>query len=349
MVISAIIITLFSCRELYYPEVEGMENVIIVDGFVTDQSGTSSIKLSVNSDTEDRVVALRNAMVYISDDQGNITPFHDISHIRPGHYHPGSYFTGITGRNYTLHIETQEGDIYESSPQKMVPAATVDSVYPRHAIKEYLYTDHRGNNVRQRVPGIEVFTALSSEDGNILRFRIEPALLLLYNFYHFRLPDVDVYYRWKKISLTDAPQINMHPFEGGYESVKDHLISFLPGNNLHYDLSREEPIHRKIIIIRYFTLNHDAYRFHFEAYKQIHSENKLFDPVVSQLPTNIRCTSDPGKPVIGFFEASSTATESYMLVVKSYDNIFEFIRIADMENVPDSGSSLNRKPDFWQD
>jgi hypothetical protein len=349
IILPLLITFVFSCREIYYPVVDNMNNIVIVDGFVADQPGMSYIKLSTNKEDDNGPDPLRDAIIHISDEHGNISVFLEDRDVRPGHYYPERDFAGTAGRSYTLHIETEEGEIYESLPQKMLPAATVDSVYPEYATKQYLYTDHRGTVVKQNVPGIEVFITLSSTDDDVLRFRIEPTLLLLYNFYHFRLPDVDVYYKWKKQKLTDAPQINLRPFENSFSTVKNHLVSFLPTSNLHYDLSREEPIHRKIIIIRYYTLNDEAYRFHHEAYKQVSSENKLFDPVVSQLPTNIRCTSEPDKPVIGFFEVSSVMTGSYMLVEQSYDNIFEFIKVAGMEDVPDSGSLLNRKPGFWRD
>ncbi|TVR70455.1 MAG: DUF4249 domain-containing protein [Marinilabiliales bacterium] len=341
-----ILTALFSCRELYYPETDSFDDILVVDGLITDQPGMSYISILYQELTPVRnLLPLRSATVYLSDDDGDVYPFT----ISGEKYYPPSGFRGIEGQSYVLHIETENGDIYRSEPQQIVPAAKLDALHPHRTTREFLYEDMQGNPVRRSIRGTNVYSDLTGMEGTILRFRTEVTMLLLYNYYHFRIPDVDVYYRWKKLSLNDEPGINIHRFDGDYETVSGHSLCFLPAEKTHYGLNPEEYMHRKILIIRYYTLNNEAYRFHREAHRQMTSENKLFDPVVSQLPSNITCITDPGRLAVGFFEASSTRSETHMLVDQSYDNIFNFIRIEDLEHIPPRGSMLNVKPAFWKD
>lgn len=356
-----IILSLFSCEEIYYPEVDSMDDVMIVDGIITDQPGRSVIKLRYFSDYDGiSEHPLSDATVFVSDNLDNIIPFRDDDLASPGHYLPFGEFVGVPGRIYTLHVETKDGDIYISKPQLIMPAARIEDVNAQYAAREYIRQSYYGRYFRQEVPGIEVFTDLSAENEDILRFRIEPTLLLLYWYDDTEdIPDdegvdeddepiePEVYYCWQKFSLTDEANVNLHFFDKGYESVKNHLLCFLPDSKFLYNLERNEMIHRKILIIRYYTLNDDAHRFYAESHKQLTSENKLFDPVVSQLAANIICTSNPDKPVAGFFEASSTRCETYALTEIPEAGILEFRRIHDLEYLPDKGSYLNEQPYFW--
>jgi hypothetical protein len=345
--IMLLLVPLSSCRELYDPETDSMDNVLIVDGLVTDEPGMSYIKLYYNKNSS--LELLRNANVYLSDNHGSITPFHFSG---SGKYLPHATFAGEAGRTYILNIGTEDEIIYQSDPQLILPSATLDSVYPKHAHKDYLFPDSYGNYIRRREAGFEVYADLAGENGSPLRFRVAPTLLLLYNWTEILdglPPPVIIHYRWKKTKLSNLPDINLDRFDDGLEKINIHLISFIPSGKYNYQLEQEEHINKYIIIIRYYTLNNESYRFHEKAYRQVTSENKLFDPVASQLPTNIKCTSNPGLAVAGFFEASSTRTETYMLNYYLAGNIFHFTRIDDMENIPVSGSLKNQRPPFWQD
>jgi hypothetical protein len=342
----SMLVYLSSCRELYDPETDSMENVLIVDGLVTDEPGRNYIKLYYNKNS--RLDPLSNATVYLSDDHGLIVPFH---HSGSGQFLPHEAFAGEAGKNYTLNIETED-EIYQSGPQLILPAASLDSVYPKHAHKDYLFPDSYGNYIRRREAGFEVYADMAGETGHPLRFRIAPTLLLLYNWTEIlegQPPPVIIHYRWKKTKLTNTPEINLDRFEDGHENIKSHLVSFIPSGKFNYQLEQEEHINKYIIIIRYYTLNNEAHSFYEKAYRQVTSENKLFDPIASQLPTNIKCINNPGMAVSGFFEASSTRTETYMLNYYKAGNIFHFSNIDNMENIPASGSLENQRPPFWQD
>ena len=76
---------------------------------------------------DDAALPISGAMVTISDDLGNTTTLEERY---PGDYRTDSLlFRGIVGRTYTLHIETTDGDVYESEPCIMYPVPGIDSLY----------------------------------------------------------------------------------------------------------------------------------------------------------------------------------------------------------------------------
>lgn len=346
---------LFSCKEVYNPEVDSMDNVMIVDGIITDQPGRNVIKLNYYQNHGE--YPLSDATVYVTDDAENVFLFSDNDPQGPGHYYPSESFAGIPGRIYTLHVETIDGERYESEPQSLLPVASIEDVRGQYSVREHVHRSYYGRYYRQEVPGIEVLVDFSTKEEDILRFRIEPTLLLLYTrdeteeedeeFEEDEPIEAQIFYGWEKFSLTDEANLNIHIFDEGFSDVKDHVMCFLPFSKYLYNLKWDEVIHKKILIIRYYTLNSDAHRFYGEAYKQVISEDKLFAPVVSQLPTNIRNISNPNKPVAGFFEASSTQSETYVLFEMPERDILTFNRTWDLEYLPDNGEYLNEIPYFW--
>lgn len=104
---------------------------LVVDGLITDEPGPYTVKLSLSSRIESflefstRPVTL--AKVTISDNLGNSELLEEKG--------PGIYQTrpngirGVVGREYAVRIETYEGKVYESAPDKMNPVGEIDNLY----------------------------------------------------------------------------------------------------------------------------------------------------------------------------------------------------------------------------
>jgi hypothetical protein len=349
-IITVILLIAGSCKEPYFPEVDELRYTLITEALVTDRQGHSYVILSYYyPGTRDPWLAIQYARVHVKDDKGNIFEFRHDS-FKPGRYIPlSSNFRAETGRSYTLHIDIPNEGQYESDPQEILPPARIDEIYARPVVRQAMIEDIRGRPQRTWMEGRDVLIGMSNENLDILRLRIEPELLLLYSWNEVKYPVANIHYRWKKIRPAFINDLNLHI--SGQESAgfRDHILCFLHDEKSKYMLSSEEHIQKYIMIIRYYTLNHEAYRFHTEAAEQLSNENRLFDPVPGRLPGNIICTSHPGRPVAGFFEASSVISKSFVMGDRNPDFSFAFDRIRDMEEVPSSGSWMNEKPPFWID
>jgi hypothetical protein len=337
-----------SCREPYFPEVEELRYTLIAEALLTDQEGHSYVILSYYyPGTRDPWLAIQYARVHVKDDHGNMIEFR---HERPGRYIPLSPgFKGVTGRSYTLHIDIPNEGVYESEPQEILPPARIDEIHARPVVRQALVEDFSGRPQRTWMQGKDILIGMSHETEDVLKLRMEPQLLLLYSWNEVAGPVANIHYRWKKVRPAFINPLNVH--KSGQESAAfhDHVLCFLHDEKRHYMIGSVEHIQNYIMIIRYYTLNHESYRFHVEAEKQLSSKNRLFDPLPGKLPGNIFCTSHPGRPVAGFFEASSTRSESFLMGDRNPDFSFDFTRIEDMDQVPESGSSMNVKPPFWID
>ncbi|MFM9840596.1 MAG: DUF4249 domain-containing protein [Cyclobacteriaceae bacterium] len=103
---------------------------LVVDGRITDAPGPYTVNLSRTKKLDDFIsprFTVSAKSVAIFDKNGNSEVLSETS--------SGTYQTsptgirGIVGREYFLRIETRDGKIYESIPEKINPSGTIDSVY----------------------------------------------------------------------------------------------------------------------------------------------------------------------------------------------------------------------------
>lgn len=138
---------------------------IVVDAFLSDEPRPHYVKLmraSAPYDDLSKAPPFSAKSVSIADDLGNVQTLNEVI---LGLYVTDTLFRGEVGRTYTLHIETRDGKIFESTPQTMTPAGEIDSIYydfesfkPATAPTRYgfrIYMDAHGN----------------TEEENLLRWR----------------------------------------------------------------------------------------------------------------------------------------------------------------------------------
>jgi hypothetical protein len=120
--------TLCTCIDPYSPTLKGYESLLVVDGLITDQSSSYSVKLSKTIQGEDKSPAMiPSAQVFITDDKSESVSLESKGN---GIYKTDSIkFAGTVGRTYILHIITAEGNKYESDPCIMQPVPEIDSIY----------------------------------------------------------------------------------------------------------------------------------------------------------------------------------------------------------------------------
>jgi hypothetical protein len=103
---------------------------IVIDGYISDQPGPYTIKVSKVFDIESKLsvrTPISVKRLTISDDVGNEE---DLMTVKEGEYQTNpNGIRGVVGRTYTLRIELLDGRVYESKPDKMMATGTVDKVY----------------------------------------------------------------------------------------------------------------------------------------------------------------------------------------------------------------------------
>lgn len=316
-----------SCREVYDPDISTDQSVLVVEGVITDQPGPYTIHLTqaLPYDSANIYIAqnaISKANVFVTDDLGNKFKF---TESEAGYFiSKASEFTGTPGVTYTLHIQTLDGNTYESAPQKMPSNNYSDTVYTEYSSKEIF-------NGKEKVTtsGMYVLTDITDNTDSLLRFRFKTTM---YSYWFFivspprsDLGEAYLYYGW----YTTYPNGNINLTQGKYNTsvnnVQKQIIYFMPTEPEYYIAtlrippyfaSRDSffnllPVKFRTIKIEQYRINEKTYQYNENINTSISAEGKIFDPIVLQLKGNITCSSNPSKLALGFFEASSLRIKTY--------------------------------------
>jgi hypothetical protein len=103
---------------------------VVIDGYISDQPGPYTIKISKAFDIESKF-SLRTPIsvkrLTISDNAGNSE---DLVAVSEGEYQTNpNGIRGAVGRTYKLRVELLDGRTYESKPDMLMPSGKVDRVY----------------------------------------------------------------------------------------------------------------------------------------------------------------------------------------------------------------------------
>jgi hypothetical protein len=128
ILILTFLILLGRCIDPYAPKLEGYESLLVVEGLVTDEYSSYTVKLSRTIGSPDASPeVISDASVSISDEAG--MSYFLISTGNGTYKTDSIQFRGIIGKTYVLHIETSDGSLYESEPYKMGPVEEIDNIY----------------------------------------------------------------------------------------------------------------------------------------------------------------------------------------------------------------------------
>ena len=137
-----LLIGITSCIEKYWPKVDKYENVLVVDGLLTNGDEPAAVRLSLSSPlSNDEFIPLSGGTVFISDqNEFDIS----LTETEPGLYQVlDSSFHGEVGNSYKLHIHLPDGRSYESDICRLEPPSPIDSVYSKVESPEYQTGTHK--------------------------------------------------------------------------------------------------------------------------------------------------------------------------------------------------------------
>ncbi len=338
------------CTEFFDPVIDPQAEVLVVEGLVTDQWGPHWVRLSMavpySGSFQQRPVS--NARVYVADQNGTEYIFNESE---PGMYRSFGGLRAREGYSYVLHIETEQGDYYQSTSQALNPGARVDSLESRFTsiIVEQQQPD--GEVVFNTVPGLEFTAEIAAGANAIPMLRFEAVVLVQFILYELGSSDPAFLYCRRKMPLGDDINLVVPDFESSVGELVRHQVAFMPQSFIFFAGSPDWGLlylNRRIIILRQYALNQDAYLFYKGLREQLSSEGMLFDPIPGQLTGNMKCISDPGKQVLGLFEVSATYTSTFALVNEPInENRTGIWRIHDLDYLPDNDCSYEMPPSDW--
>jgi hypothetical protein len=369
---------LVSCYKPYTANVESNEKILVVEGLITNEVATYHISLSYALPfySESTRQPANSARVYIYDDLGSYYPFNEL---KSGYYISDSLtFTGHPGRTYTLYIETPDGEIYMSDPQRLNYVYYPDTVYGEAG---YQKTLSKFNDLLVTIPGTNILTDIRINSDTLPPFRFISNLV---NQYYYELFDSICYpncrnprqiilltvsfYCWETDNAKSDLNLTGNDYSLTSSFINRHSVYFV-SDQLYFeaidyvfgprqpDLSynfivnpdrKSHFIYYRVLYLNIYTLNNETYLYYKRMDEQLRSEGKLFDPIAAQLNGNIHCATNPDKKAFGFFEASSVSRTSYIIGLRNPGNDQYLVTKIPFIRPPEpNGCWINKVPPFW--
>jgi hypothetical protein len=172
------------------------QSMIVVEGFISDSTGPYTVKISRALDLDadsSRRQPVTNATITLFDDEGNEE---DLAETDPGVYMTGGVIHGQVGHAYHIHLETSDGKIFESAPDKIKPGGEIESI--RYEFEEA--TEDKGyGELDADVFKVYVDAKTGSAGENFVRWRFKGTYKVFTN------PELHVTFLQVSSYLTPVP------------------------------------------------------------------------------------------------------------------------------------------------
>jgi hypothetical protein len=286
-----------ACIDLYTPELRENQAALVVEGLITDQPGKQTITLSNSSPLNDTAFyPVEGAWVFMYDEEGALLEFPETE--------PGSYSRWIgegevlRGQDYRLHIETVDGEVFESDPEQLTPECPeVDSVYWR--------LDSLGTaDPESPLYGIQFYLDLNGDVDQPRNYRWQ----LEETWQYYAGYRIQYQYDGSTIQEWDDPFIYYTCwYTAGIPSIYTASTgslenNVLKGQPLHFVSSETQRLQtRYSLLVRQYAISNRAYDYWTQVRQQNQESGGLYETQPDRIPGNIYNVNEPDAQVLGYF------------------------------------------------
>lgn len=295
-------IVVWSCEERFTPDIKpSAENLLVVDGMISNLPGPYTIKLSMSSELDNpEFVAVSGFTVAIVDDRGNS---HSLAETSAGRYvTTDENFRGTPGHAYRLEMMAPDGQQYASQFEELQEPTAVKEIDHR---LEYMQDD----DLPYDIAGYRFYvsTDQAPADTNYFLWQLVStykyrADMLIYWFYDGELrpfPDRDSLQTCYKTDTV--PEI----FLLSTENLGQPVVTDFP---LHYVTTETRHLmERYSLLVRQFSISRDAFRFWTIIREQNSNPGDLYSKLPFQVKGNVYNVSNENEAVLGRFTVAGAS------------------------------------------
>lgn len=342
-----IVFVLSTCIDPYVPNLNGYESLLVVDGRITDENGSFSVRLSRTMKEQNALPEMvSDATVFITDGQGNKYSF---LYSGDGFYKAGSPDTkGVAGKTYVLHISTKEGEEYESEPCVMQSVPDIDSIYFERDNEVF-------NNGTENFEGIRILlNTKGDESTRYYRWDFEET-------WKFKIPLAAKYVYIDEINIQPLKDVKQYCWKNKKsDDILIHQIySNEPDNILRMPITFIAPEKsdrlslQYSILVRQYSVSGKEYEFWNNLTKINETGDDIFAAQPYLVNGNIHNISTPTELVLGYFQVSSVKQKRidipFSQVVALNLPFYQYpcVRIEDSPEIPPWSSF--KPPLTWDD
>lgn len=350
--IPCVYLLLSSCITPYNVNSEYQE-AIVVQGMITDQPGPYQVTVSktipINQQGETLGV-LTGASVEIQDDQGYSEKLIEKS--------SGNFYTqniqGVIGNSYTITITTQEGYVYQSSLEKLLPVGDFSNLhfqFVQHEPPDYASYDVNTTN------GFNIYidSNILPEQENRVWWR-RTGTYHVYTYAGFEMIDDGTFTQpvkcsfsgpWNTCTCCDCwvTEYNQSPLISDPKFVNNGKINNY--NIAFVQASRRTMYDKYHLEIEQLSLSKQVYNFWSLVQIQQSNSSNLFQTPPPKTTGNITATTPNATPVIGYFAASSVKSHAIEMTAADVPYFIQPIDSIKYSCLEVFKNSTNQKPTFW--
>lgn len=297
-VITLLFFMLTSCIDEYWPEIDKYENLLVVEGGISNEPGPYVIKLSKSSPIDSAFyIPYANCSVMIVDDLGETEYLQEWG--LGFHITTNPDFRGQIGRSYKLVIINHERVVYESSFEELKMPVKIEKVY---AEVEY----HGEAGYDHELAGYQFYldTEETTSDTNFYLWQMDGT----YHYqsqYNIRFyydgslkpfnPADSLFNCWRTDKIKDIYTFNT-------TSLTTNQLSKFPLN--YVNTEGKELTIKYSLYVKQHTINKTAFKFWNAIQKQNEEQGSLYSHQPYQIVGNIKNIDDSDEPVLGYFMVS---------------------------------------------
>ncbi|MGW8315158.1 MAG: DUF4249 domain-containing protein [Bacteroidales bacterium] len=285
-----IVFLLQGCREPFDPPVEKYENILVVDGMITDAEGPHEVRLTRSFPFNENYPATETGAVVLV--RSDLPETYFFLEEEPGIYRSDSALRGIPGQAYQLFIETSDGEEFESEWVKLKPAPEIDSI-------SHTLTDPA--DAQDPEAAIGVLISVNTHDpANTTRY------------YRYEWLET-----WEILTPISS---SLYPGEQRcWRSGLSSQINVATTDHLTSDALIDHPLFvirttdnrlaiRYSVLVKQYALDLDTYGYWSDLMEVTQNTGTLFDPIPQRVEGNMNHLPDGAIPVLGLFQACGVST-----------------------------------------
>ena len=326
-----------SCIEPFEPEINQVQDQLVINGSISDKPGWHYVEVSHSSPfNQPSFIPERGCVVRVEDENGQGVNY---SEIQPGVYGADldENYLGVN-KAYKLFVFTQDGEEYQSDYDSLLACPSVDSLY-----FEIEKPESEDPNI-EYLGGIQFYVDVRGRTGDSRNFLWKLEETYQYQSYYL------IQYYWDMDSMYeyDPPTDSLlRCYRTGsiseiHTASSKHLVTNqLIKYPLNY-VSAKYPQLRYIygLMVSQYSLSDEAF-FYWEKMKNlIYETGGMYEKQPASASGNIYNVNDPEEQILGFFYASQERKKWIQLERPFPMYILDFscwLDIADLDYIKEPG------------